>query len=213
MSERTPEQLEREAAAQLVARIKAGDRAAESSMVERYGRGLHRVLRRRLASESLAADLAQDTFCIAIERLRRGTIDQPEQLASFLYSTARNLLIAHQRKEWRRATITDCEAVAAFPDERWSPFREVSRMQNAQLVRRLLDELPVARDRELLERLYVRDEDKEQICRALGLDSMHFNRVLHRAKQRLRELLLRAEDRADLRLVKHGAEVGSDGTA
>lgn len=212
MSERTPEQLERATAAWLVARIAAGDRAAETSMVERYGRGLQRVLRRRMASESLAADLAQDTFCIAIERLRRGAIEQPEQLAGFLYSTARNLLLAHQRKERRRATITDCEAVDAFPDERWNPFREVSRMQNAELVRRLLDELPVARDRELLERIYVRDEDKEQICRALGLDSVHFNRVLHRAKQRFRELLLRAEDRAALRLVKR-AGVGSDGTA
>jgi RNA polymerase sigma-70 factor (ECF subfamily) len=38
--------------------------------------------------------------------------------------------------------------------------------------------------------VYVRDEDKDEICASLGIDSTHFNRVLFRAKQRFRELLV-----------------------
>jgi RNA polymerase sigma-70 factor, ECF subfamily len=195
------EQLERHASAEIVQRIGAGDRIAETEMVRRYSRGLSYVLRRRTHDISLAEDLAQDTFRIALERLRKGSIDQPESLAGFLYSTARNLLIAHQRKEWRRATVPDTEAVDRVADESRSPYEDVSQAQAARLVRQLLDELPVSRDREILLRTYLHDQDKEEICRALGLDSLHFNRVLHRARQRFRQLLLIAERRARLHLV------------
>ena len=54
--------------------------------------------------------------------------------------------------------------------------------------------MTVKRDRDLLLRYYVHEEEKPEICRALGLDSLHFNRVLYRAKQRFREILERSGD-------------------
>jgi RNA polymerase sigma-70 factor, ECF subfamily len=196
--------VERDLAAALVARVSGGNRAAETELVKRYSRGLRHVLRRRTSDAALAEDLMQDTFRIAIERLRKGSIDQPESLAAFLYSTARNLLIAHQRKEWRRATTADSEAVELAADESRNPCEEVSREQVSRLVRQILGELQVPRDREILLRFYVQEQDKEVICSALELDSLHFNRVLHRAKQRFRQLLLHADRRAQLRLVEEG---------
>ena len=65
----------------------------------------------------------------------------------------------------------------------------------------MLDELPVQRDREILLRFYLNDEDKDSICAGLGVDSTHFNRVLFRAKERFRELVVVAERRGRLRLV------------
>jgi RNA polymerase sigma-70 factor (ECF subfamily) len=65
----------------------------------------------------------------------------------------------------------------------------------------LLAELGTPRDREILTRVYLRDEDKDAICAALGVDATHFNRVLFRAKERFRELLIRADRRNKLRLV------------
>ena len=81
------------------------------------------------------------------------------------------------------------------------PFDNVSREQVRDAVGVLLAELGTPRDREILTRLYLRDEDKDDICDALGVDSTHFNRVLFRAKQRFRELLVRADRRNKLRLV------------
>lgn len=45
-------------------------------------------------------------------------------------------------------------------------------------MRQLIRELPTERDRQLLLRFYVTEEDKESLCADLGLDSLHFNRVL-----------------------------------
>jgi RNA polymerase sigma-70 factor (ECF subfamily) len=189
-------------AADLVARIGRGGRDAEDAMVRRYGAGLLYLLKRRTRDPELALDLRQDAFRVAIEKLRNGPIDEPERLAAYLRGVALNLWIAHQRKSARRGTTADSDAVEAAADESAAgPFENVSREQVRDAVGVLLGELGTPRDREILKRLYIEDQDKDAICAALGVDATHFNRVLFRAKQRFRELLLRADRRNKLRLV------------
>jgi RNA polymerase sigma-70 factor (ECF subfamily) len=184
-----PEPDEAAAAAGLVQRIAAGDADAEEDLVARYRRGLLYLLSRLGAPPDLADDLQQETFRIVIERLRRGGLADPAGLAPFLRGTARNLLIAERRKAARRRTWGDsgelAQAVAPAP----SQLQSVLVNEEAAMVRRLIGELPTDRDREILTRFYVADEDKESICADLGLDSLHFNRVLFRARQRFKELL------------------------
>jgi RNA polymerase sigma-70 factor (ECF subfamily) len=193
---------EAQVAADLVARIGRGARDAEDQMVRRYGAGLLYLLKRRSRDPELAADIRQDTFRVAIEKLRSSPLDEPERLAAYLRSVALNLWIAHQRKNARRATTADSEAVEQAADEsRPGPFENVSREQVRAALVQLLAELGTPRDREILKRLYLDDEDKDAICAALGVDATHFNRVLFRAKQRFRELLVRADRRNTLRLV------------
>ena len=83
----------------------------------------------------------------------------------------------------------DIAAVSAIPDHEPRQFQKIAREQTLSAVHDLLNAMPVARDRELLIRLYVYDQDKQEICHALGLDSLHFNRVLFRAKKRFRKIV------------------------
>lgn len=192
--------LEAQFSAELVKRIGQGDRRAEEEFVRRYERGLIYLLKRRTRDPQLALDIAQETFRIAIEKLRRSPIDQVDRLGAYLRGTALNLVGAEFRKSTRRATTTDSEVVDAVADDTAGPFDHVSSEQLQRVVRKLLDELPVPRDREILIRTYLQDEDKSLICEALGVDSAHYNRVLFRAKQRFKELLTSASQR-DLRVV------------
>lgn len=194
------EQQEARASIELAQRIGAGDRAAETQLVERYARGLLYLLKRRTRNAELALDLRQETFRIAIEKLRAREITEPERVGAFLRGIAVNLAIADGRKTARRATTADTEAVELVPDPDDGPAEAVASEQTRAAVRALLAELSVARDRDILVRFYIEDEDKDSICMALGVDSAHFNRVLFRAKQRFRELLERAEKRGGLRL-------------
>ena len=195
------EQLEARISAELARRIGDGDRAAEATLVERYQRGVLYLLRRRTRDNDLALDLRQDTFRIAIEKLRAKELAEPERIGAFVRGIAVNLAIASARKTSRRATAADTDAVELVADPADGPADAVASDQNRAAVRALLDEMSVARDRDVLLRFYVEDEDKESICSALGVDSAHFNRVLFRAKQRFRALLERAEKRGGLRLV------------
>jgi DNA-directed RNA polymerase specialized sigma24 family protein len=57
-------------------------------------------------------------------------------------------------------------------------------------VRRVIQELGTSRDRDILLRFYIAEEDKERISADFGLSSLQFNRVLHRARERYREIYL-----------------------
>lgn len=183
-----PEEEEAEVAADLVRRIASGDASAEGELVARYSRGLLYLLR-RLAPE-LADDLHQETFRIVLERLRRRELEQPEGLVGFLRGTARNLALAERRKTSRRRTEADEEELARAVHQGPGQLSAVLLDEEAENVRQLIRELPTERDRQLLLRFYVAEEEKESLCADLGLDGLHFNRVLFRARQRFKELLL-----------------------
>jgi RNA polymerase sigma-70 factor (ECF subfamily) len=184
-----PDEDEAKAASDLVRRIAVGDAAAEGELVERYSRGLRYLLRRLGAPPELADDFHQETFRIVLERLRKKELDEPEGLAGFLRGTARNLMIAERRKTARRRTESDDEEIAQAVNPAPSQLSTVLLDEEAETVRRLIRELPTDRDRQLLLRYYVSEEEKESLCADLGLDSLHFNRVLFRARQRFKEIL------------------------
>lgn len=173
---------------ELVRRIAAGDAAAEEALVRQFSRGITYLLRRQGLAAEVVEDLHQETFRAVLERLRRRALDDPEALGGYISGTARNLALSERarRRRWSEGPNGETE-VAADPAP--SPLASVLAAEDVELVRRLLEELPTERDREILERFYVAEEDKDRICADLGLDGLHFNRVLFRARQRFRELL------------------------
>lgn len=190
-------QEEARTAARLAQDIHDGSPAAESEMVERYSRGLRYLLARRLGDDELARDSLQETFCIAIEKLRATRLENPERLAGYLRGIAVRVALNAGRRRNREPLRMENEAIAGIPDAGPRQFDNISRDQTSAAVMQLLDAMPVARDRELLIRFYVYDQDKDEICRELGLDSLHFNRVLYRAKGRFRKLLEESTDVRD----------------
>ncbi len=64
------------------------------------------------------------------------------------------------------------------------------------MVREVLQDLSTERDRQILTRYYLADQDKDDICRELELPEDHFKRVLFRARQRYRTLYEQRCDKA-----------------
>lgn len=193
---------EHQFAADLAARIAQGDAAAEHALVERYGRGLRCLLWQITRDVELAADLYQETFLLVLEKLRASKIEQPARLAGYMCGIARRLVIGDSRKKVRRATNPDSEHIATVADDGAGPFAQVSDEQIAYNVRRLLDELPMERDRQILKMFYLEETEKTEICKVLEITAEHFNRVIFRAKGRFRELLEKTELKDKLNIVK-----------
>jgi RNA polymerase sigma-70 factor (ECF subfamily) len=174
----------------LVAAIRGGDTGSEDQLVKVYGRAIAIILDRHTNGRPEAEDLYQDTFCIALQKIRQGELREPAKLPGFLSQTARYLAIDYYRKAGRRQTNPDSEAVnrevAAHPN----PLDELLAHERAALARKVIAELRNPRDREILFRFYIAEEDKASITADLGLTSGQFNRVLHRARQRYRALYL-----------------------
>lgn len=189
--------MEADIATTLAQRIADGDDRAENELVDRYRDGLRYLLRRLTGSPELAEDLTQETLRIVLERLRGRGLEDPAGLLSFLRATARNLASAERRRAHHRYT-EELEAHVDPHDPQPSPAAELFRAEETAFVRKLIAELPTARDREILYRFYVAEDDKAHICTALDLSETHFNRVLHRARQRFKELVLSFQKRQNL---------------
>jgi len=181
--------------ADLVSRILSGDQQAEAELVERYSRGVTFIIRRETRDASQADDLYEETFCIVLEKIRHGDLREPEKISGFICSIARNLVIDHFRKAARQRNLTGIEDAASLPRLAPSQLDELLQREKADLVRRVIDDLGSDRDRQLLFRFYIAEEEKESICTDLGLTSLHFNRVLHRARERYRELYEKAVEK------------------
>ncbi len=176
-------------AADLVRRIQAGDRRAEEILVETYGEGLAFLVRRWTRDRETAADLCQETLSRAIEKLRRGELRDPASLPSFLRGLAWNLSIDHYRRQSRHSEReAPLHAALDPPDPGPGPLASLLRQEKIGLARRLLDELPIERDRLVLLRFYLEEEDKERIEADLGLTRAEFNMVLFRARRRYQAL-------------------------
>lgn len=174
--------------AALAARIAAGERDAERELVQRQARGLRFIVARRSRDADLAEDVVQETFRIALPKLRAGELRDGAALPGFLHAIAMKVLAGERRKERPvsgEAADTALE-LAADPSPNRAPDRAFARLALVQTVRQLIGGLPVERDRELILRHYVLEHDKADICRELGLSPEHFDRVLYRARERLR---------------------------
>jgi RNA polymerase sigma factor (sigma-70 family) len=175
----------------LAERIRAGDAAAERELFLRFHTGVRAIIVRVTGSFSAAEDLSQETFVVTLKRLRATSLGDPAKLAAFVAQVARNLAIAHVRKERRRCTDTAGDDMAEIVDGSLSQEACVDAQACARAVREWLSELRSDRDREILRRHYLKDEDKDVICRELGIAPATFNVVLYRARQRFLEILTR----------------------
>lgn len=174
---------------ELVSRIESGDPEAEAEFVSRYLGCVRAILLKRTSSIQVASDLSQDTFIIALRRLRAGALENPACLPAFVRQIAVNVSIDHFRRE-RRYVQRDGDSIAALAFHRDHKGRHIDSQTTKSMLRRAIGQLSVPRDREILRRFYLGDENKEQICADLRLSAPHFDRVLYRARTRMRHLIM-----------------------
>lgn len=176
---------------ELVKRITAGDSAAEEEVVRRYKQGVAIIIEQIVRSRSVTEDVSQDTFKIVLVKVRRGDLREPERLSGFVCGVARYAAIEHVR---RTKHLKNQEVIAnaeQIPDPAQNQLEEVLKQEEAVVVRQIINELKMKRDRDLLLRYYIAEEDKDRICADLGLTRAQFNNVICRATARFRELYVR----------------------
>lgn len=168
----------------LVYRIQEGDAAAESELVARFSKSVASMALRLTGDLSVAEDIFQETFLLALETLRKGEVRDPDRLGGFLRALTTRLSMKRLKRDSRRR-VKEAELDAAADLSPSENDRFKHRLHNAFA---LLDKLSSQRDRQLLFRFYIAEEDKEQIRSDLGLTIPEFNMVLFRARRRFRNL-------------------------
>ena len=126
---------------------------------------------------------------IIFTKLKNGDIEKPDAVLSYLRTTAINIGYEYLRKDKKYASAIDQDLLNIIEDAKASVEKSIEREDIVRYVKQIMEELPTDRDREILTAFYFKDEDKPSICEKLALSSAHFDRVLYRAKNRLKELI------------------------
>ena len=175
--------------AQLVTAYLAGDQNALASIYDLYASGLYDTAAAMLSDRHDAADMVQDVFCIAAERLSQ--LRDPNRLKPWLYAVLRNEVYRRTKKR-KRATPTDFQS-ATVPDvvAAFDPNAEgatASFDELAELVRSAaagLDE----RDRLVLELSVRQGLTGTDLADALGVSPEQSYSLVHRMRDRVEKSL------------------------
>ncbi len=145
------------------------------------------ALRRQFGFQDFE-DRLHDVYLIVVDAIQAGKVREPKALLSYIQGTARFVLCAHASTRTRRqrlsGTLQHWESNRGC---RQCPEESFWHKERSAIMQDLLRNLS-RREREVLERFYIQEQDKDQICRDMGLTDTQFRLAKSRAKAHLARL-------------------------
>ena len=178
---------------ELVRRIIARDPRAEEELILRYKDGVYQIIYQVIRNRPVTEDLCQETLMKALEKVRHGDVREPERLSGYVCQMAKFIALDYVRKMRAAMRVEEIGAAEQVPDPSPDPSKQVLDKENAEAVRKVLSEMKVQRDKDIIFRYYILEEEKDKICADLKLSRDQFSRVIFRALQRYKELHLKLE--------------------
>ncbi|HQV70700.1 MAG TPA: sigma-70 family RNA polymerase sigma factor [Thermoflexales bacterium] len=179
-----------EAEAEMLARIKAGDKAACDVCIETHTPTLYRLALRILGDEAEAQDAVQETFINAFKAI--GKFDGRSRLATWLYRIAHNQALMKLRSRRETASLDESEdneesrPELAVWDE--SPDALTLEHETTRVIGDAVNALPDTLRNVFILR-EIEDMSTAQAAQKLGVSEAALKVRLHRARAALRKNL------------------------
>jgi len=168
----------------------AGNLRVQEHFVSYFTELLHLKLRSRLQSRQAQEDVRQETFARVLTTLRKENgLRQPDRLGAFVNTVCNNVLFEHYRSSSRQQSL-DADDQPEPPATGADVVDIVAAKELRKKVSEILGELP-ARDRALLQAVFIEERDREIVCREMGVDAEYLRVLLFRAKQSFKAEYLR----------------------
>ena len=170
-----------------LARLKQQEPETEKHFVTHFTSVLQSRLRFRIRSHQIIDDVCQETLLRVILHVRRGT--QIKRLPAFVHAVSKNVLLEAFRGQ-RKHSTTEGE-FPDLPDVRIDFDSSLVDQPRQTTVRQILAELP-EKDGRILQRLFLDEADRKELCAELGVDGEYLRVLLHRAKLRFKSAVSRS---------------------
>ena len=151
----------------------------------RCSKGLKIILLRMTRDVDLANDLTQDVLENVLSAIKARRVKSVQALPAYLHACAKNMVIATARRAKRIVLDNDADLI----DCDNTPLDNFEKAELGVLAQRVLAELPSERDRALIQGFYVEGQSKLALMQAWQLEKDLFDKVLSRARLRMRELM------------------------
>ena len=173
----------------LVNGIFNGEKICEERLVSKFRGRLKSYLVQYLGDMARAEDLAHETLLIVLQKLRNEIIAEPSKLTAYVFSTAKYVYIGWRRKKANQVELRD--SMDDLVSERVDMEQVLMHGERRRHLHESIDQLSTRRDRDILSRCYILEQSKNEICAALTISPTHYDRVIYRAKTRLRSNMVR----------------------
>jgi len=187
--------------AEIVRRLRGGNREAFTVLMRRYNQSLYRAARSILKDDSEAEDAVQEGYLLAYRSL--GTYRGDANLATWLTRIVINEALGRLRKRQRRAEVIQLGGDTLRRDERPDddtggsmdgfPEQQAMRAEARRLLETKIDELPDA-FRTVFVLRALQEMSVEETAACLDIPAATVRTRLFRAKGLLREALAREMD-------------------
>jgi RNA polymerase sigma-70 factor (ECF subfamily) len=153
---------------------------AEGQLYRLLAPRIRRYGQRHLRDAHAAADLAQHVMMLTIERLRDGTLREPERVLSYVLGASRLTVLDQRRGERRREALLQRHGDALLPEP-----TAVAPSLDHHRVADCLERLP-ERERSVLVMSFYDDQPSDAVGRELGLTPGNVRVIRHRGIDKLR---------------------------
>jgi RNA polymerase sigma-70 factor (ECF subfamily) len=170
-----------------LARLNTGDKETERHFEAYFSNVIWLKLRNRVRARHLIDEIRQETFTRVINYLKSGKIIQyPERFGAFVLSVCNNVMLEVLRSESQQ--LRRPGNLGEPPDERVRFDADIVTEERKRMVRDVLAELSV-KDSDLLRMVFLEEADRSAISKYFSVDSDYLRVLLHRAKERFREIV------------------------
>jgi RNA polymerase sigma-70 factor, ECF subfamily len=171
---------------QLVERIQRNESEALEELYRLFSRGIRFYFCRQLGRQELE-DKVHDTFLIVVQTIQKGELRDPSRLMGFVRTIVRRQVASFiDKTTTRRREELDVDGGVRLAAPQMTPEQAVIDRQNSGIMEEILRECS-RRDREILTRFYLLEQDPEQICREMSINQTQFRLLKSRAKARFAE--------------------------
>jgi RNA polymerase sigma-70 factor, ECF subfamily len=171
-----------------IERLVANDPETERHFAQYFGELMSLKLRSRLRSAALVEEAKQETFARVLMRLKqRKDSVTPEALGAFVNAVCNNVLFEMYRAGARTAQLD--EAFDTADSAQAGGETTLLADEERERVRSALQSLP-EKDRQILTWLFFEERDKDRICEELNIDRAYLRVLLHRAKERFKDVFV-----------------------
>jgi RNA polymerase sigma-70 factor (ECF subfamily) len=167
----------------LVRAIRSGRTDACGQLVDRHLQSVYAVVFRIVGREADAEDLVQETFLRAFEKLE--LYDENYSLRNWLLKIATNLTLSHLRSRRRQKKL---QQELAYSGAKWQ--NDSTETQDWEQCREFLDQLD-ENQRTAIVLFHFQQLPYAEVARAMNVPVNTVRTLIHRGRQRLRELMTR----------------------
>lgn len=161
--------------------LREKDPEVEAHFVDHFNPILLRLLRGKVRCADQARDLRQEVFLRVLTALRAGArVDKPEQFEGFVIGVGCNVARETYRRQSRMVAFSMLEDEPA--DNLPSAYSLVEARQVRAHVRGVLSRLD-AGERAVLTSILMEKQNKDVLCRKLGISRSYLRVLLFRAKR------------------------------